>query len=65
MFDSQEYRNGGRLVTLMVEYMLSNSTFSGALGYSYFQIDCLSDTDELSKVEELSLKSVCFIFIPP
>jgi len=26
MFDSQEYRNGGRLVTLMVEYVLSNST---------------------------------------
>ena len=26
MFDSQEYRNGGRLVTLIVEYVLSDST---------------------------------------
>lgn len=26
MFDSQEYRNGGRIVTLLVEYVLINST---------------------------------------
>ncbi len=26
MFDSQEYRNGGRIVTLIVEYVLINST---------------------------------------
>jgi len=26
MFDSQEYLNGGRFVTWMVEYLWSNST---------------------------------------
>ncbi len=26
MFDSQEYRNGGSFVTLIVEYVLDNST---------------------------------------
>ena len=65
MFDSQEYRNGGRLVTLIVENLFINSTLVVLLGIPTFKLIALATRMNYQRWKNRHLKVFNFIFIPP